>query len=219
MPNDRLTKIQALLKKQASKFPDNPTALAHPVVQTHSAQMRGKSVFWKPARLIQRISRSAHIRAWLSTPDSLTAHLRQTCPHLSVRVLSEILERPLADESIALGLPNNDQAWVRTVLLQCGLQNWVYARTVIPNLTSENPWASLQQLGTKPLGEVLFELPSIQRSPFEFSRQALNHWPGLTEQLTAEEVDSPGYARRSIFTQKNAPLLLTEVFLPGLVKR
>jgi chorismate--pyruvate lyase len=127
-------------------------------------------------------------------------------------------ERPLLDESTALGMHPNDLAWVRCVLLQCADQNWIYARTVIPNLTAESPWGALQKLGNKPLGDVLFELPSIQRTPFEFTSQALTTWPYLSKQLEPDESQGKGYARRSIFTQKGAPLLLTEVFLPGLVE-
>ncbi len=199
MPNERLAKIKALIQDKK----------AHTV--------RGRPSFWKPARLIQRITRSSTIQSWLNTKESLTQRLRQHCPDLHVLVLSEQTERPLLDESTALGLQPNDQAWVRCVLLQCQNQNWVYARTVIPNLSQESPWTSLQKLGNQPLGEVLFELPSIQRTPFEFTSQALSNWPYISEQLGAEQSQGKGYARRSIFTQKGAPLLLTEIFLPGLV--
>lgn len=199
MPNERLAKIKSLIQDKQMQ------------------PVRGKPSFWKPARLIQRVSASPQIQSWLNTPNSLTARIRQSCPHMRVHVLCEKIQRPLVDECTALGLRPNDQAWVRAVLLQCDQQNWVYARTVIPNLTPENPWTTLQQLGNKPLGEVLFELPSIGRTPFEFSRQALSDWPYLSEQLEAEYSQGKGYARRSIFTQKEAPLLLTEVFLPGLV--
>lgn len=199
MPNERLAKIKALIQEKKS----------HTV--------RGRPGFWKPARLIQRVTSSPTIQSWLSTKESLTQRLRQHCPALQVLVLSEQTERPLLDETTALGMLPNDQAWVRCVLLQCENQSWIYARTVIPNLTPESPWFSLQKLGDKPLGEVLFEFPSIQRTPFEFTSQALSSWPYLSEQLEAAESQGKGYARRSIFTQKEAPLLLTEVFLPGLV--
>ncbi|WP_019557514.1 chorismate--pyruvate lyase family protein [Thiomicrorhabdus arctica] len=198
MPNERLAKIKALIQDK----------------KTHT--VRGCPSFWKPARLIQRVTSSSTIQSWLNTKVSLTQRLRQHCPTLQVLVLSEQTERPLLDETTALGLQPNDQAWVRCVLLQCANQNWVYARTVIPNLTPESPWSALQKLGNKPLGEVLFELPSIQRTPFEFTRQTLSSWPYLSEQLEAEQSQAKGYARRSIFTQKEAPLLLTEVFLPRL---
>jgi chorismate--pyruvate lyase len=174
--------------------------------------------FWKPSGLLRRITPSRKIQSWLNTPQSLTAKLKGLCPNLQVVVLSEKLEIPLLNESQKLGLHRDEQAWVRCVLLQCHDKNWVYARTVIPNFQPNNPWYELQNLGTKPLGEVLFEMPSIQRSAFEFSKDKLNYWPHLVENLSDNNAaNQPGFARRSIFKQHHVPLLLTEVFLPGLV--
>jgi len=199
-PIDRLSKIKALMQEK------------------QKAQTSVKPQFWKPSGLLSRISPSSKIQAWLTTPTSLTAKLKVLCPSLEVVILSEALEIPLLNESQKLGINRDEEAWVRCVLLRCKEHNWVYARTVIPNLTTSNPWHHLQSLGNKPLGEVLFELPSIQRSPFEFSKDPLSYWPHLLNNLTDEgATKKPGFARRSIFKQENAPLLLTEVFLPGLV--
>ena len=200
MPLDRLSKIKALMQeKQKAKTSVRPQ-------------------FWKPSGLLSRISPSSKIQAWLTTPTSLTAKLKVLYPSLEVIILSEALEVPLLNESQKLGINRDEEAWVRCVLLRCQDKNLIYARTVIPNLTSSNPWHHLQSLGNKPLGEVLFELPSIERSPFEFSKDSLNYWPHLVENLADESATKkPGFARRSIFIQENAPLLLTEVFLPGLV--
>jgi len=199
MPLDRISKIKALMQEKKSA--------------SHSVLPQ----FWKPAKLICRVTTSRTLQKWLTLPTSLTAKLKAQCTDLQVMVLSEKLESPLLNEAQALGMQRNEQAWVRCVLLQCNQQNWVYARTVIPNLTPDNPWYDLQNLGTKPLGEVLFELPSIQRSDFEFSRNTLDYWPYLVENMANQNTaKQPGFARRSIFKQHNAPLLLTEVFLPGL---
>lgn len=182
---------------------------------------------------------STALQSWLNTPGSLTARLRQQCAHLQVIVLAEGFTTPMPFEITRLNLgfkveQTIDQAWVRCVLLQCPsvnhsnpnnahnkpAQNWVYARTVIPNFTPQNPWANLQTLGNQPLGEILFEYPNIQRTPFAFFNPPLHIWPHLNPQ---PEGTQKAYARSSIFTQINAPqnvypLHLTEVFLPGLVK-
>lgn len=199
MSQERLAKIRALVQqKMAAK------------------EMRPQ--FWKPAGLIARISPLRKIQHWLKTPASLTAELKQRCPHLEVVVLSQKFEVPLLSETQKLGLAINEEAWVRCVVLKCQQRNWVYARTVIPNLNSQNPWQELQTLGNKPLGEILFEIPSIQRSPFEFAKEALSDWPYLMNHLQQPQLSKkPGFARRSVFKQKQSPLLLTEVFLPGLL--
>lgn len=155
-------------------------------------------------------------QSWLTTPQSLTLRLKGICPDLSVLVLSEKLEIPLPEEITALDLDLQQTAWVRCVLLKCASnvqgQDWVYARTVIPNFDAANPWHSLQTLGNKPLGEVLFELENIERTPFSFDKQLLDGLPYLKQTALSE-----GLLRRSIFIQQTAPLLLTEVFLPDLL--
>ena len=202
MNQDRIAKIKGLMQEQAS---------------ANRLSRRPLPNTWKPARLIRRITADSEIQAWLTTPDSLTARLKQSCTELQVRVLSEAEERPLLDEAKALNLQPQASAWVRCVLLKCGEQDWVYARTIIPNLTDHNPWQNLQNLGNKPLGEVLFELPSIKRSTFEFSKQPLKNWPYLKTALGTTQPKAVGYSRRSVFQQQKHPLLLTEVFLPGLL--
>ena len=44
------------------------------------------------------------------------------------------------------------------------------ARTVIPDWSPANPWSELQRLGSRPLGEILFSDPLLERSEFEFTR-------------------------------------------------
>lgn len=169
---------------------------------------------WKPAGLIRRVIQDRKVQALLTLKTSLTAKLKSFCPTLEVVVLSEAFEKPLPSEAVRLYLPPTEEAWVRCVLLQCNEKNWIYARTVIPKLDAQNPWYELQTLGNKPLGEVLFEIPSIQRTEFEFSKDKLAIWPHLLHTLPAGNNLHEGFARRSVFGKEQAPLLLTEVFLP-----
>ena len=171
---------------------------------------------WKPHSLLSRITDDKKVRSWLTSQGSLTLRLRQHCPDINVQVLSESLQVPLVSEATALNMANNERAWVRCVLLKCHQQSWVYARTVIPNFNPSNPWQPLQKLGNKPLGEVLYQMPSIERTPFEFCKQPLNAWPLLNSTLGVYQDNPSSFARRSVFLQQASPLLLTEVFLPGL---
>lgn len=178
--------------------------------------MLNRPQHWKPESLIKRISQDEQTISWLTTQGSLTQRLKAQCEQLKVIVLSEKYELPLVNEQNALKMAPTQQAWIRCVLLQCAENKWVYARTVIPNMQTDNPWASLQKLGNKPLGEVLFEMPSIQRTPFAFADLALSTWPHLAPHLPQTQNRQNSVARRSVFIQTDAPLLLTEVFLPGL---
>lgn len=201
LTENRISKIKQLLNKKTE----------HQATHT-------RPLFWKPAKLIQRITSVKNTQYWLTTKGSLTAQLRLLCPELEVVILSEKLERPLANEAQSLGLQPSEPAWIRCVLLKGGGENWIYARTIIPHFVESNPWFHLQQLGNKPLGEVLFQDNTIQRTPFIFARQPLTTWPYLP--LSSHQTNTTiGYARRSVFTQQKAPLLLTEVFLPSLLKK
>ncbi len=197
---------------------NNPLSKIQALIQEKTQLKFSGPQFWKPPGLISRIAPAAQTQSWLKTPTSLTARLRKHCPELEVVILSEQFETPLINEAQKLGLVYNEEAWVRCVLLKCRQRSWIYARTVIPRMDAQNPWQELQTLGAKPLGEILFDKPSVNRSAFEFSKDSLAHWPHLMKHLNAPELaHKPGFARRSVFKQKGAPLLLTEVFLPGLL--
>jgi chorismate--pyruvate lyase len=136
---------------------------------------------------------------------------------VTVHLLDECLATPLPHESTRLQLAPATSAWVRCVLLVCQNQLRVYARTVIPDWTAHNPWAEVQRLGSQPLGELLFRLPDLQRSGFEWGEGLTwphaDHW---TAHASAQPQPEP-LARRCVFVREQAPLLLTEVFLdlPG----
>jgi len=164
---------------------------------------------WKPARLYHRLDATPDLKSWLLDQGSLTAKIRTDCPQMQVKVLSEKWQRPLSDEAQVLGLTKKQSTWVRCVLLECDQKPLVYARTVIPDCHIGNPWFHLKQLGNQPLGEVLFQLPTIERGAFEIARVAQHDWP----ELISEQPANLSFARRSIFWQNRKPLLLTEAFL------
>ncbi|GAB6034969.1 chorismate--pyruvate lyase family protein [Galenea microaerophila] len=173
-----------------------------------SPVLPGKNVrlHWKPASLHGRFPIS--IRPWLSDRSSLTAKLKQQCASFHVQRLFEGWDTPLPSEQQKLKLTDGQQVWTRCVLLLCNQQPIVYARTLIPHFSAGNPWLNLQHLGNRPLGEWLFQLPNLKRSPFEFAQTQLR-WPYLPTPIESQST----YARRCLFQQNQAPLLLTEVFL------
>lgn len=162
---------------------------------------------WLPAPLFARLQTAHHNRSWLLETESLTQRLRQDGGHITIRILSEKWARPMNWEAQCLKLPQHQRAWIRTIEMQRNGQPVIYARTVIPDCHPGNPWYPLKALGNRPLGEILFQLPGLKRSGFDLSRTATSDWPELNHAA------STLLARRSIFIQGRAPLLLTEVFL------
>lgn len=145
------------------------------------------------------------MRSWLLEADSLTARLKQNCEKLCVEVLSERLAAPGPSEIKLFSLPSNVM-WCREVILRCDAKPVVYAQSWIPE--------SLQQmtkLGTTPLGEVLFQPPKWQRGDLQVTQLDSQLHP-LFKQLGEVTIEAKA-ARRSIFSQNGAEMLVCEVFL------
>jgi chorismate--pyruvate lyase len=105
-------------------------------------------------------------------------------------------------------------AVIRQVLLMCGRQPWVFARTVIPVSSLRGKLQQLAALGTRPLGEVLFADPGMRRGMVELAEIL----PGqaVFAAATAHTRHQPVsiWGRRSVFWLSDKPLLVSEVFLP-----
>ncbi len=140
---------------------------------------------------------SAETTSWLRETGSITARLKQHWPNLTVRVLDEGLRTPQTDERLRLGQPSHATCWVREVVLQAAAHRLIHARTVVPAWTPDNPWHVLSTLGQRPLGELLFNLPDLERLPLEFA--------------VASKASAP--SRRRVYVWSGAPLLLTETFM------
>ncbi len=111
-----------------------------------------------------------------------------------------------ADARRALGLR-------RDVLLKTGDVPLVAASTLMPSsVLDAHPW--LARLGEKPLGEVLKNRGHYRRSLFEFMRidadLIFQSAPPATQFV---------WSRRSRFAFESGALLVTEVFLPGVLDR
>jgi chorismate--pyruvate lyase len=174
---------------------------------------------------LERLPRSrgsAPYYDWLVHVGSLTGRLRARCPDFSVALLRQRLERPGRDEQAGLKVRRGEVAWVREVVLLCGGRATVFAHSVLPRRSVRGAWHLLVGLGTRPLGAVLFADPRIRRMPFAFhkldSRDPLYH----KAVAAAAEFDGSApaelWARRSLFCRGGRPILVTEVFLPEILK-
>ncbi len=155
----------------------------------------------------------AEVKAWLFDPASLTARLKQKCSDgFRVELLSQALQKPRLDEFKVLGMETGSYALVRQVRLCCGPACWVYARTVIPFSTLTGKQRIYANLGTRPLGAMLFADRTMQRDEVMVTSQAGEQLP---EGLGLEEQDIV-WGRRSVFRVDGKPLLVSEYFLPAL---
>jgi chorismate--pyruvate lyase len=172
---------------------------------------------WLPQARRWQVELPAELTNWLFNTGSLTRRLRQICSgQLRVKVLSQHWARPLPSELRLLRLDHRGYAWIREVQLVCDDQPWVFARTVIPPATLHGRCRRLMRLGSRPLGEVLFTDPSIQRAEVQIAciaaPQRLHRLAFGTLSASPESI----WGRRSLFHIDRQRLLVCEIFLPNL---
>ena len=154
---------------------------------------------------------------WLRDHGSLTQRIQQRCTHFAVRGVRTGLARIALDESALLGIAPQQLAWSREVFLYADDQPVVFAHSALAHEHLRGAWIAVRALGNKPLGAMLFAHPLVERKPLHY--KALRSTHPLYQRAVAELSDPPHrlWARRSLFLLHDAPLLVTEVFLPEIL--
>ena len=169
---------------------------------------------WKPRPALAGAPQYLH--PWLSDPGSLTARILARCMRFQVRVLGERRVRPFTDERTLIDLPAGRLAWTREVLLLADGVPVVFAHSILAPCDLNGAWHMAQAIGSRPLGAALFADPGICRGPLSAARLTASH-PLHRHASTALGLSLPTlWARRSRFCRLDRPLLVTEVFLPGI---
>lgn len=130
-------------------------------------------------------------------------------------VLSQTVEKPRLDELKVLGMSTGSYALIRQVRLCCDDSCWVYARTVIPLSSLRGKLRVYANLGTRPLGAMLFADRTMQRGEVMVTSLAAGVLPA------ALKIPQQGvvWGRRSVFKVSGKPLLVSEYFLPALFEQ
>jgi chorismate--pyruvate lyase len=158
-------------------------------------------------------------RHWLVDNGSLTQRLRSGCEHFTVEGVRQRWARPLPDEALLLEMRPHERALLREVSLVCDGTAAVFAHSVLPRQSLRGAWHDLGRLGSKPLGAALFANPDVVRMPLQFRKLSPRHalYGRAVEHLACRPACL--WARRSLFRLQGAPILVTEVFLPGVLER
>ena len=173
---------------------------------------------WRSHNALVSHSVPAEIAPWLFDQGSLTRRILLCCKKkFRVEVLSQKWQRPMLNEALRLGVHPEHHALIREVLLYCGDSPWVFARSVLPRKTLTGRRRFLGKLGSRPLGEILFSDPNIQRDALEIAqiRKGQRMFRCATECLN--EPPDFVWGRRSVFYLHKKPLLVNEVFLPSIL--
>ncbi|MEW6313967.1 MAG: chorismate lyase [Pseudomonadota bacterium] len=157
-------------------------------------------------------------RHWLLEAGSLTRAIQSRCDEFRVRRIAQGLALPERDEAALLRLRERERCVVREVLLCCGNLPLVYAHSIMRRQALAGPWRSVSGLGERPLGAALFADPRIVRHPLRFRRLDRRHT--LYQHACAALPQPPRelWARRALYTLQREPLLVTEIFLPGILE-
>lgn len=154
---------------------------------------------------------SGPYRRWLTVQDSLTKQLQAAYPLLKVEGVRQYWKAPATDEADMLGLRFGQTALVREVWLQSGEVPLVFARSILPRTSLRGRWRHLGALGARPLGAVLFADRKVSRAPLAFCKLSSRH------PISRRIARSGLWARRSLFLRSGRKILVTEVFLPGVL--
>lgn len=159
------------------------------------------------------------LRTWLTCRGSLTRRLKAHCARFRVHPVATGLACANADEHAPLHLRPGSLAYVRDVLLMCDQHPVVFAHSVLRCAGLRGGWNGITRLGTRPLGEALFNDPRIRREALGYrqidARHPLFRAVRRNHPLSTRAV----WARRSVFRLNGHPLLVTEVFLPEIDER
>ncbi len=160
------------------------------------------------------------IHEWMAKPYILSQALKRICNTLSVKVIDQRFEKAFDNEYKVLEMQSNEVPFVRQVLLQ-NEDNiaLTYGRVIIPPQTYELHFSQFEKLGTNLIGEtLLYNNPDVTRGPFEYVY--VNHTHEWAQQVFAAQSQNvtPAdlWGRRSLFSIKSTPILVTELFLPSL---
>lgn len=176
------------------------------------------SLHWARPQMPDQVLPDPQWYDWLMDPSSLTRRLQDASQgQFRVELLHQVIVRPALNEAKLLGLSSQAYALVRQVCLRGYNQPWVFARTVIPLSTLAAGNRYLLKLGNRSLGSVLFRHAHTHRAPIEITYDPRRR-AACQAIYTGEVLPHFFWGRRSVFQIKQAPLLVSELFLDDFQK-
>ncbi len=156
------------------------------------------------------------VQSWTYESGSLTQRLRDYYGDaIGVKVLLQRWNTPFLTERRLLKLPENRYSLIREVLLHADGQPLILARTIIPAKTVKVAKSNLAHLGSRPLGEVIFSYPKLERIEMDVTLidQPTWSWSAIAE----AGIDQPIWGRRTVYAIAEQQMLVSEFFLPAVL--
>ncbi|MEQ1529257.1 MAG: chorismate lyase [Methylococcales bacterium] len=156
------------------------------------------------------------VQSWTYEPGSLTQRLRSYYGNaVAVNILHQRWHSPYLSERRLLGIPEQRFCLIREVLLHANGKPLLLARTVIPEATIKVAHRNLSHLGNRPLGEVIFSYPKLERLTMELTLIAPSTWRSSV--LKEAQIKQPVPGRRTVYAIEYKQMLVSEFFLPEVL--
>ena len=161
--------------------------------------MRAKRINkWLNSSELKNALKVQNILDWLNEDGSITARISSNFK-FKLKILSDDIGVAEDEEYLALNI-TSEEVRIREVILYGDQKPLVYARSIIPKLTSSKGYPGLGKIGSKPLGDLLFQSQLFIKTHREFTQF----------QVPSEEVV---WGRRTHYLVRGYPLSVMEVFL------
>ena len=168
---------------------------------------------WLSLAALEQYELSSTQLLWLSHQDSMTRLIRAHCQsEFALEVITEGMKRPYQSEIDTLAIAS-DEAYVREVKMIADEADWLYGRSIFPHGSLDGDGDAVKQLGSKPLGRLLFKDNLKPRESIEVALLSPDH-ELLSGAPLGESNDQSLLARRSLFRYHDRQVLVQEVFLP-----
>ena len=156
------------------------------------------------------------VQSWAYESGSLTQRLRNFYGDgVAVKILLQRRHSPFLSERRLLKLPEHRFSLTREVLLHANGKPLILARTIIPAATIKVAKSNLSQLGNRPLGEIIFSYPKLERIAMDITLIAPSTW---TQPAIAEAgISQPIWGRRTVYAIAHKQMLVSEFFLPEIL--
>jgi chorismate--pyruvate lyase len=155
-----------------------------------------------------------NVTSWTYETGSLTRRLRSYYgSSVKVEVIYQRWLTPFLSERKLLGQAERRYCLTREVMLHADGVPLILARTIMPKQTIRSAHRNLSHLGSRPLGEVIFSYPDLERLELQVATLNPSAWSPKALELGA--IRTPVWGRRTVYAIMQQPLLVSEFFMPG----
>lgn len=157
----------------------------------------------------------ADVHSWVFEQGSLTRRLRNTYgSSFTVEILFHRWKPAFLSECNLLKLPHQQYNLVREVLLHANGEPLILARTILPQQTIRIAKRNLSHLGTRPLGEVIFSYPKLERQELNVCCIENSLWAKAALEKVPIIEGAKIWGRRTVYAIHKQKLLVSEFFMP-----